>query len=180
MSSTDYVAEKHLKSKCISVDIDRCIGCGICELICSFVKSGEKSFNPLYSRIHVTQINGENVAVACLMCEDAPCVKACPRNALTQSKENGIILVDESKCTGCGWCLIACNFGSIIFTEKGKVTTCDLCAGREKSRVFPGRPMTQQACIAWCPEEAISLVDKHRLSQKILLETIAKLRSPET
>jgi carbon-monoxide dehydrogenase iron sulfur subunit len=171
---------KRSKYKFVDVDPSRCIGCGICELFCSFEKSGKKSFNPLYSRIKVVRLNGINMAIACRMCEDAPCVKACPRNALMQTKDNGVIIVDKYKCTGCGWCLMVCNFGSIVLTEKGIVTTCDLCLGREKSRVFPGRKMVQQACIEWCPEEALSLVDRHELPKKTLRETITKLAVSET
>ena len=74
--------------KFVSVDPEKCVGCQICEYACSFTK--EKAFNPLKSRIRVVRVNQlANMAVTCRLCEEPACVAACPRDALTQSKETG-------------------------------------------------------------------------------------------
>lgn len=166
-------------NKFVSVDPDRCIGCGICELVCSMEKSNKKSFNPSRSRIRIQRLHPAiNIAMACRLCEDAPCVAACPRNALLQSKENGVILVDEEKCTGCGWCFEACDFGSITLEPEGKVAVvCDLCKERKGIGIFPGRAIANQACIEWCPEEALQLVTKNRQAQKARETAAANLLS---
>jgi len=130
--------------KFVSADPEKCVGCQVCEYICSLTKEG--AFNPLKSRIRVVRINQLiNLAVTCRLCEDPPCVAACPRDALTQSEETGLIMVDEDKCNGCGWCIEACDYGAIMLhPEKKVVFVCDLCQEQ-------GEPQ----CVKWCPEEAL-------------------------
>jgi Fe-S-cluster-containing hydrogenase component 2 len=93
-------------------------------------------------------------------------VIACPRKALTQSEENGTILIDDDLCNGCGWCIEACDFGAITLEpEKKVVRICDLCADRE----------TGPMCVEWCPEEALELTTKDILSQKARIDAIQRL-----
>lgn len=165
------------KLKFVDVDPDRCIGCGICELVCSYERGGKKNFNPLRSRIKIMRLYPSlNVALACRLCEKAPCVRACPRDALRQSIEDGIIIIDGEKCDGCGWCIKACDYGAItIDPEKRVVMVCDLCKGRKGIGVFPGRQIVGPACIEWCPEEALSLTTRRSLAQKSRGKTVASL-----
>jgi len=59
---------------------------------------------------------------------------------------------------------------------KGVALICDLCEGREESVVFPGRKKTRQACIEWCPEEALYLATRERVSQKTAETSISILK----
>ena len=115
--------------KFVSADPEKCVGCAVCEYACSMKK--ENTFNPLKSRIRVVRIHPLiNLSLTCRLCEDPPCVAACPRDALTQSEENGVIMVDEDKCNGCGWCIEACDYGAITLHPENKVVfVCDLCDG---------------------------------------------------
>ena len=132
-------------NKFVSCDPAKCVGCSICEYICAWEK--EKVFNPLKSRIRTIRIEQlVNMAVTCRLCEEAPCVAACPVDALEQSEETGVILVDEDKCTGCGWCIEACDYGAItLHPNRRKVIVCDTCNGDPQ-------------CVKWCPEEALNFV----------------------
>jgi Fe-S-cluster-containing dehydrogenase component len=79
------------------------------------------------------------------MCEDAPCVKACPTDCLSQDKETGVVAVENGKCTGCRWCIEACPYGAVQYDEAVKaVAICDLCGGKPE-------------CKSICPTEAIEL-----------------------
>lgn len=150
--------------KFVSVDINKCVGCRVCEYACSMEKC--KTFNPTRSRIRVVRIYPHtNAALNCRMCEDAPCVLACPRKALTQSEESGIIEVNDQLCDGCGWCVKACQFGAIALDTKPTVRICDLCRDRE---IGP-------ACIEWCPEDALELTTNDILAQKARIETVRRL-----
>ncbi len=129
----------------VQCDPDKCAGCDICEYACSFEKEGV--FNPLKSRIRSVRISPMfATAVACKACIGAPCVTACPEEALSQSKETGSIIVDEAKCKGCDWCVEACEYGAITRNpDTHKAIVCDTCGGQPK-------------CIPACPESALSLV----------------------
>ena len=108
-----------------------------------------------------------NLAVACRLCEDAPCVAACPRDALEQSEEAGVVLIDEDKCNGCGWCIEACDFGAVtLHPETRVVMMCDLCAHRSDKN---------PQCVEWCPEEALYLTTKELLAQKARIASVKKL-----
>ncbi|MBE0512873.1 4Fe-4S dicluster domain-containing protein [Candidatus Bathyarchaeota archaeon] len=148
--------------KFVSADPDKCVGCAVCEYICSLEK--EKVFNPTKSRIRMVRLHPLiNLSVTCRLCEDPPCVAACPRDALEQSKETGVIMIDEEKCNGCGWCIEACDYGAItLHPETRVVFTCDLCDGEPK-------------CVEWCPEEALDFVTKDILAQKARIAVVKKL-----
>lgn len=153
------------RHKFVSVDPGKCVGCRICEYMCSLEKN--KAFNPTRSLIRVSRIYPTtNAALTCRLCEDAPCVTACPRKALTQSNETGVIAINDDLCNGCGWCMEACDFGAICLdANKKTVRICDLCATRA------GGP----ACVEWCPEEALELTTKDILSQKARIDSIQRL-----
>ncbi|MCS7114828.1 MAG: 4Fe-4S dicluster domain-containing protein [Candidatus Bathyarchaeota archaeon] len=149
--------------KFVAVDPSKCTGCSLCEYVCALEKN-EALWIPLRSRIRVVRITPAfNVAMACRLCEDAPCVKACPRDALTQSVENGVILVNEARCDGCGWCVPACPYGGIaLHPDKTSVLVCDLCEGEPK-------------CVEFCPEEALEIVTSDEEANKKLSAAIEKL-----
>ncbi len=127
----------------VNCDPEKCVGCDICEYICSLEK--ENTFNPIKSRIRAVKLSPLSVvAMTCRACKDAPCVVACPEDALRQSVEDGTIKVDEKKCNGCGWCIETCQYGAIIIhPDTKKAIVCDTCGGDPK-------------CVQWCPEQALS------------------------
>ena len=148
----------------VSVDINKCVGCRVCEYACSMEKC--KTFNPTKSRIRVVRLYPHtNAALNCRMCVNAPCVLACPRKALAQDAETGVINVTDALCDGCGWCIKACNFGAIVLDPKPTVRICDLCAERT------GGP----ACVEWCPEKALELTTTDLLSQKSRIDAVQRL-----
>jgi TPP-dependent indolepyruvate ferredoxin oxidoreductase alpha subunit len=131
----------------VQCDNDRCVGCGICEYMCSFIKEGV--FNPLKARIRTVNLDEINsVAVACRACTDPACVAACPEGALSQSKETGLIQLDEIKCIGCDWCVEACKYGALTrHPVTNKPVVCDICGGEPK-------------CVSACPEGALTLTGR--------------------
>jgi len=126
--------------KMMVVDIDKCTGCGVCELICSFKHAGE--FNPLKARIHVTPFLQYEIAipVVCQQCEEPWCARICPAGAITAEIDETtgarIVEISEEKCVGCKMCMLACPFGNIVISAKGYAEKCDLCGGEPECVKF--------------------------------------------
>ena len=106
------------------------------------------------------------VAISCRLCEDAPCILACPRDALSRSEANGIILVNTDKCDGCGWCVEACDFGAVVLNPESRhAEICDLCVNEADG----------PRCVAYCPKEALSLSTPEVLRQNARRDVAAHL-----
>jgi Fe-S-cluster-containing hydrogenase component 2 len=149
----------------IVCDPAKCIGCRICESACSATKTG--SFDPNLSRIRVVRIEPITMmAISCRLCADAPCIIACPRDALTRSERNGTIMVDTDKCDGCGWCVEACDFGAVVLNPQAKkAEICNLCEDQEDG----------PRCVQFCPKEALSLATPEVLRQQTRRDVVARL-----
>jgi len=134
---------------------EKCTGCRICEFACSAAKTGK--FQQELSRIRVAQPAPATVlSIACRFCENAPCISACPRDALSMSEDTSTLKLDKARCTGCGWCIEACDFGAIMIDRNTKsVIVCDLC---------PDSP--EPCCVAMCPKDALSLSTTEIVAQK--------------
>lgn len=136
--------------KMLVIDIDKCTGCGVCELVCSFKHHDE--FNPVKSRIHVTTFWQQEIAipVVCQQCEEAWCAKICPAGAITIGKDEAtgatLVTVSEEKCIGCKMCMLACPFGDIVVSDKGYAEKCDLCGGDPE-------------CVKFCYRKALQFVE---------------------
>ncbi|HHX44598.1 MAG TPA: 4Fe-4S dicluster domain-containing protein [Chloroflexi bacterium] len=146
-------------------DPAKCVGCRMCEYACSATKTG--TFDPSLSRIRVVRIEPVTMtAITCRLCADAPCITACPRDALTRSQKNGVILVDEDKCDGCGWCIEACDFGAIVLNpETRNAEICNLCEDQSDG----------PQCVAFCPKDALVLSTPEVLRQQARREVVARL-----
>lgn len=153
-------------------DSSKCTGCKACEVAC-FTEHNKENNGigktvgtvtiPVTPKLYVVRGEGFCAPVQCKHCEDAPCLNACGKNAI--SRVDGQVIVDEKKCIGCKDCMMACPFGAIsilplaeggkpiaqVGTEEPKkaASKCDLCAGIE------GGP----ACVRVCPNQALRLVD---------------------
>ena len=134
--------------KHIFIDYQKCVGCGQCELACSFENEG--IFNPTISRISVARFysDGVYIPVVCQHCGKPACERACPVGAISRDKETGAILVDRERCMGCQLCRIACPITAPMYdSSEGVVFKCNLCGGSPK-------------CVDACVWEAIQYIDE--------------------
>lgn len=95
------------------MDLKRCIGCNACTVACM-------QENTLPRGIRWTETVSEEIGtypnvtrayipLICNHCEDPPCERVCPTTA-TYITDDGIVLVDDKKCIGCGACITACPY----------------------------------------------------------------------
>jgi hydrogenase-4 component A len=87
----------------------RCIGCNTCMAACSSVHR-DAGLQAL-PRLTVMRTFEVTAPVLCRHCEDAPCARVCPVDAIKLSGDQ--VELNEQKCIGCKMCAIACPFGAI-------------------------------------------------------------------
>jgi sulfite dehydrogenase (quinone) subunit SoeB len=91
---------------------------------------------------------------SCLHCETPACVTVCPTGASYKRGEDGIVLVDEDKCIGCGLCAWACPYGAREMSPvEGVMKKCTLCVDRIYNENLP-ESEREPACVQVCPTRA--------------------------
>ncbi len=146
------------------IDQDRCIGCHACTTACksenevplgvtrTYVKSAEVGTFP--------QVRRAFQVTRCNQCADAPCVAACPTQAMYR-RPDGIVDFDKQICVGCKACIAACPYDAIFINpEDNSAEKCNLCAHRLEIGLEP-------ACVTVCPTEAILVGDLNDPGSKV-------------
>ncbi len=145
------------------IDVRRCSGCQACSIACksefdvpiggfrSWVEHHEAGVFPATERRMLPRL--------CNHCSKPPCVEACPPGVKGTYKreEDGIVVVDESQCTGCARCLEACPYDARFMNPfkgdpakhkgNGVADKCDFCLHRISQGVAP-------SCVNTCPGKA--------------------------
>lgn len=136
--------------------IDQCIGCYSCRFACH----NEHHRTGVYRRkIHSFQDEQyrkthsfQHISMSCNHCETPACLAACHVGAI-QKKQNGVVLINKTKCTGCKKCEPACPFDAIhIDPLSGKADKCDMCY----DRLMQGETTI---CASNCPVQAIEIIN---------------------
>ena len=139
--------------KVFDIDLERCSGCFACVVACMDQNDtgpgGAERFRDVSAigqAWSVTKSPGY-VSLACMHCDDAPCIAGCPTGCLGRDG-NGLVVSDDSLCVGCHSCIINCPYGAPKFGADGKAVKCDGCAARVEYGLIP-------ACVRVCPTKAL-------------------------
>ncbi len=106
----------------------------------------------------------------CMQCDNPPCVAVCPVQA-TFRTEDGVVLVDQDRCVGCGYCVVACPYGARYLVPGGGLTPrgssgvadkCTWCYHRITRGLMP-------ACVEVCPVEARVFGDRNDPASRVSL-----------
>ncbi len=114
-----------------------CVGCKVCELVCSLHYRGD--FNPKKAKLRIVPPDDQGRRVLiCRQCKKPKCVSACPTGALSINENSSPeVVVEHSLCNRCGACIEACPFDAIFLDpEETVIYKCDLCRGEPLCAVF--------------------------------------------
>jgi len=184
----------------IVVDLNRCTGCMTCVVACK----EENLTRPSVWWDKILEVESPSLDHitylwhACMHCDNPPCVPVCPVKAVSK-RQDGIVLIDQKVCTGCGDCVKACPYGVVTINptqnyfqgekmpyEKEvaanrvqipkKASKCTLCVHRVEQGIEP-------VCVSGCPSKAKTfgdLDDPASPIRKKLVQSVQLLPSKRT
>jgi len=141
----------------MAFDYKLCINCRACEVACKeengielgaskhrlWIKEEGKPTGDFWN---LDRSQSHFVQMQCQQCQDAPCLKACPNEAIYRDK-NGIVRIYEEKCDLSLNCVKACPYDArFVDTRKNITDKCIFCAD---TRLARGETTT--ACQITCP-----------------------------
>ena len=81
----------------------------------------------------------------CAHCTYPACLASCPRKAIYKRPEDGIVLIDQSRCKGYGECVKACPYKKSMYNTETRVS--EKCVGCYPAVEEGKQPMCVQNCI---------------------------------
>ncbi len=153
-----------------SLDASACSGCKACQEAC-------KDKNNLPAGVlwrRVVEVSGGgwqpvgdawqnsvfayNLSLACNHCTHPKCAGVCPTDAYTV-RPDGVVLLDTSRCMGCGYCAWACPYSAPQFDPiRGIMTKCDFCYDYLDEGLPP-------SCVAACPLRVLEFGEMEALAK---------------
>jgi len=170
--------------KVFVIDVGICNGCYSCQIACKDEHVGndwtpyaKPQPNTGHFWMHLIEyINGtvpkvkmHYVPMLCQHCDNAPCIKACPVKAIYK-REDGLVILDPTKCNGCKACVDACPYSAIYFNEDlNMAQKCTGCA-----HLLDGGEWKIPRCGDSCPTEAIKFGEESEFKDVIKKAEVLK------
>jgi len=154
----------------MALDLERCIGCHACSVACKVENSVSlghfrtkvyyhdwQSANPVTAR---PMLKRAFLPTLCMQCEDAPCLKACPNDAIERGID-GIVRIVEANCDRSRDCIKACPYGALHIDPVAQIADkCDFCSHRLDAGMEP-------ACVESCPADVFHFGDLNDPASKV-------------
>lgn len=156
------------------IDVEKCFGCYACVVACAAENNVPLGYYRTWVERHVS--DGGIVSFVpkqCNHCDNPPCIPPCPVKGATFKTGDGLVLVDDKLCIGCGACVAACPYGARFLNPiKGVADKCTFCNHRLATGRLP-------ACVEACPTGARifgSLTVEGELKQLIETKPTSRLK----
>jgi len=162
--------------KAFVMDLSICNGCYCCQIACKdehcandwtpYAKP-QPDYGQFWLKIKETvrgtvpKVKVSYIPTLCSHCDDAKCMTVCKPNAIYR-REDGMVVIDPAKCTGCKLCPDACPSESIYFNEGLNIAQkCTGCA----HLLDDGWDVPR--CVDACPTEALRFGEESELKELI-------------
>lgn len=162
--------------KVFFVNVSRCVGCYNCQLACKDEHVGndwapyarpQPPIGQFWMKVDehvcgtIPKVKMHYIPHNCAHCGDPACAAACPAGAFVR-REDGLLLLEPEKCTGCRKCLEACPYGAIYFNEELNIAQkCTGCA----HLLDHGESVPR--CVEACPTDALLFGEYDELKDKL-------------
>jgi len=163
-------------------DVSICNGCYCCQIACKD-EHVANDWSPYarpqpdtgqfwlklneYVRGTVPKVKMHYLPTLCNHCDAAPCLAACPIEGAIYKREDGLVILDPAKCTGCRNCVDACPYGAIYFNEDLNLAQkCTGCAHLLDSG------WKEPRCVDACPTQALRFMEESEAQELLAKATV--------
>jgi Fe-S-cluster-containing dehydrogenase component len=164
--------------KTFVIDIARCNGCYCCQIACKDEHVGN-DWTPYakpqpdtgqywmkmneFVRGTVPKVKMHYQPLLCAHCDKALCREACPIEDAIYKRDDGLVIIDPTKCSGCKNCVDACPYHAIYFNEDLNIAQkCTGCAHLLDNGWKVPR------CVDACPTECLKFGEDFELRDLIM------------
>jgi tetrathionate reductase subunit B len=171
--------------KVFVIDVGICNGCYSCQIACKDEHVGN-DWSPYakpqpdtgqfwlrqteHIRGTVPKVKMHYIPIPCQHCDEAPCIPACPIEGVIYRRDDGLVIIDPDKCTGCKSCIDACPYDAIFMNESLNIAQkCTGCA-----HLLDSGEWTVPRCADACPTEAIKFGEESEFKDLIARAEVLK------
>jgi tetrathionate reductase subunit B len=151
-------------------DLSICNGCHNCQFVCKDEHVGN-DWSPIAKpqpeigqfwvkmdervRGTVPKVKVSYRPHLCMHCDNAPCMESCQVEGAIYKRDDGLVIVNPEKCTGCRNCVDACPYDAIYFNEDLNIAQkCTGCAH------LLDNGWSEPRCVDACPTLALKFMDE--------------------
>ena len=103
----------------------------------------------------VPKVKMHYVPTLCKHCDEAACIDACQVEGAIYKRDDGLVIIDPEKCTGCKSCVDACPNDAIFINESLNIAQkCTGCA-----HLLDGG-WKEPRCVDACPTRALKFMEE--------------------
>jgi tetrathionate reductase subunit B len=146
------------------VDLRRCVGCHACAVACK--TEHNVALGGFRIRTHYLDRPDRPtfrfLPMMCQHCKDAPCITACPNDAIVRLKD-GRVDINKGDCLTARKCIASCPYDAIhIDPDEEVADKCNFCTQRTSVGMQP-------ACVEACPTDALRFGDMGDAGSEVAL-----------